>query len=100
MPIRVGAAGGIATPHSAAAAFAMGAAFVVTGSINQGCLEAATSDTVREMLANAGQADVTVAPAALTVPVLNARSLTTPTRARSSSFGLGFSQTELNTVSG
>lgn len=64
LPLRIGAAGGIATPHSAAAAFAMGAAFVVTGSINQACLEADTSDTVREMLANAGQADVTMAPAA------------------------------------
>jgi PfaD family protein len=64
VPLRVGAAGGIATPHSAAAAFAMGAAFVVTGSINQACLESGTSDTVREMLANAGQADVTMAPAA------------------------------------
>ena len=61
---RVGAAGGIATPHSAAAAFAMGAAFVVTGTINQACREAGTSDEVRRMLAEAGQADVTMAPAA------------------------------------
>jgi len=61
---RVGAAGGIATPQSAAAAFAMGAAFVVTGTINQACLEAGTSDEVRRMLAEAGQADVTMAPAA------------------------------------
>lgn len=61
---RVGAAGGIATPQSAAAAFAMGAAYVVTGSINQACLEAGTSDTVRRLLAAAQQADVTMAPAA------------------------------------
>jgi PfaD family protein len=63
-PIRIGLAGGIATPESTAAAFAMGAAYVLTGSINQACLEAGTSDTVRQMLAEAGQADVTMAPAA------------------------------------
>ena len=63
-PLRVGAAGGIATPDSTAAAFAMGAAYVLTGTINQACLESGTSDTVREMLARASQADVTMAPAA------------------------------------
>lgn len=61
---RVGAAGGIATPASAAAAFSMGAAYVVTGSVNQGCLEAGTSDLVREMLARASSTDVAMAPAA------------------------------------
>ncbi len=60
----VGLAGGIATPHSAAAAFAMGADYILTGSVNQSCLEAGTSETVRQMLAEAGQADVTMAPAA------------------------------------
>ena len=64
VPIRVGAAGGIATPLAAAGAFAMGAAFIVTGTINQACLEAGTSDTVRAMLADAGQADIAMAPAA------------------------------------
>lgn len=64
MPLRVGAAGGIATPASAAAAFSMGAAFVMTGSVNQACVEAGTSSIVREMLAHASQADVTMAPAA------------------------------------
>ena len=63
-PVRVGLAGGIATPDSTAAAFAMGAAYVLTGSINQSCVEAGTSDTVRRMLAEADQADVTMAPAA------------------------------------
>ena len=62
--IRVGAAGGIGTPHAAAAAFAMGAAYVVTGTINQACVESGTSDTVRARLAEAGEADVTMAPAA------------------------------------
>ena len=64
IPVRVGLAGGIATPHSTAAAFSMGAAYVLTGSVNQSCVEAGTSDTVREMLAEADQADVTMAPAA------------------------------------
>ena len=63
-PVRVGLAGGIATPDSTAAAFAMGAAYVLTGSVNQSCVEAGTSDTVRQMLAEADQADVTMAPAA------------------------------------
>jgi PfaD family protein len=64
IPIHVGLGGGIATPESTAAAFAMGAAFVVTGSVNQACLEAGTSAQVRRMLAEARQADVAMAPAA------------------------------------
>jgi PfaD family protein len=63
-PPRVGAAGGIATPESVAAAFAMGAAYVLTGTINQSCREADTSETVKQMLAEAEQADVIMAPAA------------------------------------
>lgn len=63
-PLRVGAAGGIATPASASAAFSMGAAYVLTGTINQGAVEAGTSDMVREMLAETKQADITMAPAA------------------------------------
>lgn len=63
-PPRVGLAGGIATPASAAGAFAMGAAYIVTGSINQACVESGSSDAVRKMLAEAGQADVIMAPAA------------------------------------
>ncbi len=62
--VKVGLGGGIATPESAAAAFAMGADYIVTGSINQACIEAGTSDSVRQMLCEAGQADVTMAPAA------------------------------------
>jgi len=61
--LRVGAAGGIATPASAAAAFAMGAAYIVTGTVNQACVESGSSDTVRKMLAEAEQADVAMAPA-------------------------------------
>jgi trans-AT polyketide synthase, acyltransferase and oxidoreductase domains len=61
---RIGAGGGISTPASVAAAFALGAAYVVTGSVNQACVEAGTSDAVRKMLADAQQADVVMAPAA------------------------------------
>jgi trans-AT polyketide synthase, acyltransferase and oxidoreductase domains len=63
-PVRVGLAGGIATPAGVAGAFALGAAYVVTGSINQACVESGSSDVVRKMLAEAGQADVIMAPAA------------------------------------
>jgi PfaD family protein len=63
-PLCVGLGGGIATPAAVSAAFALGAAYVLTGSVNQACLEAGTSATVRSMLADACQADVTMAPAA------------------------------------
>ncbi|MFB4420866.1 PfaD family polyunsaturated fatty acid/polyketide biosynthesis protein [Streptomyces sp. QL37] len=62
--IRIGAAGGIGTPDAAAAAFAMGADYIVTGSVNQSCVEAGTSPRVKEMLAQAGIADFDMAPAA------------------------------------
>ncbi len=63
-PIRVGAAGGLGTPGSLAAAFAMGAAYVVTGSVNQAAVEAGLSDAGKAMLAEADVADVIMAPAA------------------------------------
>jgi PfaD family protein len=62
--LRVGAAGGISTPAAAAAAFTMGAAYVVTGSVNQACVESGSSSLVRQMLAEAEQADTIMAPAA------------------------------------
>ena len=63
-PVRVGAAGGISTPQAALAAFILGAAYVVTGSINQACVEAGTSNHTRGLLAQADMADVAMAPAA------------------------------------
>jgi PfaD family protein len=63
-PICVGLGGGIATPRATAAAFAMGAAYVLAGSVHQACVESGTTDLVRRMLAEAGQADVVMAPAA------------------------------------
>ncbi|WP_218080749.1 PfaD family polyunsaturated fatty acid/polyketide biosynthesis protein [Anthocerotibacter panamensis] len=62
-PIRVGAAGGIGSPQSALAAFMMGAAYVVTGSINQSCLEAGASLHTKRLLAQAQMPDVMMAPA-------------------------------------
>ena len=61
--VRIGAAGGIATPASAFAAFMMGAAYVVTGSINQACVEACASEHTRNLLSLAEMTDVAMAPA-------------------------------------
>ena len=63
-PVRVGAAGGISTPQSALAAFMLGAAYIVTGSVNQSCVESGTSGAVKALLAQAEVADVMMAPAA------------------------------------
>lgn len=63
-PVRVGVAGGIGTPQSALAAFMMGAAYVVTGSINQSCVEAGASQHTKKLLAQAQMPDVMMAPAA------------------------------------
>jgi PfaD family protein len=61
--VRVGAGGGIATPAGALAAFAMGASYVVTGSVNQSCIEAGVSEHVRKLLSEADMSDTTMAPA-------------------------------------
>jgi len=63
-PIRVGAGGGVGTPDAALATFHMGAAYIVTGSINQACVEAGDSEHTRKLLATTEMADVTMAPAA------------------------------------
>jgi trans-AT polyketide synthase, acyltransferase and oxidoreductase domains len=63
-PIRVGAAGGLGTPGGLAAAFGAGAAYVVTGSVNQACVESGLSADAKAMLAQADVADVVMAPAA------------------------------------
>ncbi len=61
--IGIGAAGGIGTPAAIAAAFVLGADFVLTGSINQCTVEAGTSDAVKDLLAGIDVQDVTYAPA-------------------------------------
>lgn len=61
--IKVGAAGGIGTPAAAAAAFVMGADFILTGSINQCTVEAGTSDAVKDLLQDLNVQDTGFAPA-------------------------------------
>lgn len=63
-PVRVGAAGGLGNPSAVAAAFSLGAAYVLTGSINQAAVEAGVAGDAKALLAQAGMADVTMAPAA------------------------------------
>ncbi len=62
--IRVGAAGGLGTPAAVAAAFALGADYVLTGSINQVAIESGLSDAGRAMLQDADTTDVAMAPSA------------------------------------
>lgn len=62
--VRVGAGGGLGTPSSVAAAFSLGASYVVTGSVNQACVESGLHESGRRLLAEAGIADVIMAPAA------------------------------------
>ncbi|MFD4987446.1 ACP S-malonyltransferase [Streptomyces sp. NPDC058374] len=61
--IRVGAAGGLGSPAAVAAAFVLGADFVVTGSVNQCSPEAGTSDAVKDLLAGVDVQDTAYAPA-------------------------------------
>jgi PfaD family protein len=62
--IRIGAAGGLGSPAAVAAAYALGAAYVLTGSVNQICAEAGISNEAKALLAQADLADVVMAPAA------------------------------------
>lgn len=62
--LRVGAAGGLGTPAAVSAAFALGAAYVLTGSVNQSAVESGLSEAGRRMLAAADLADVAMAAAA------------------------------------
>lgn len=62
-PICMGLAGGIGTPEAAAAAFMLGADFILTGSINQCSVEAHTSDDVKTLLQDINVQDTEHAPA-------------------------------------
>jgi trans-AT polyketide synthase/acyltransferase/oxidoreductase domain-containing protein len=62
-PVRIGTGGGLGTPEAVAAAFMLGADFVLTGSINQCTVEAGTSDLVKELLAAADIFDTDITPA-------------------------------------
>lgn len=59
--VRVGAGGGIGTPEAAAAAFLLGADFILTGSINQCTVEAGTSSNVKQLLQQMQMQDTTYA---------------------------------------
>ncbi len=59
---RIGAAGGIGSPSAVTAAFGLGAAYVMTGSVNQSTVEAGTSDLAKQMLAAAEPTDVAMCP--------------------------------------
>lgn len=61
--VRIGLAGGIGTPEAVAAAFIMGADFVLTGSINQCTVEAGTSDAAKDLLQDIDIQDTDYAPA-------------------------------------
>ena len=60
---RVGAAGGLGTPAALWGAFAIGADYVLTGSVNQASVEAGTSNIAKRMLAQAAFHDVASGPA-------------------------------------
>lgn len=60
--VHVGCAGGIGTPEAAGVAFLLGADFVLTGSVNQCSVEAATSAEVKDILQEAREYDVDTAP--------------------------------------
>ena len=62
--IRLGAAGGLGNPAALASAFALGADYVLTGSVNQSAVESGLSLAGKRLLAEAGIADVAMAPAA------------------------------------
>ena len=62
-PIRCGAAGGLGTPAAVSAAFSLGAAYVLTGTVNQACVESGLDVSGRRLLAAATTADVVMTPA-------------------------------------
>jgi trans-AT polyketide synthase, acyltransferase and oxidoreductase domains len=63
-PIRLGAAGSLGTPISVAAAYALGAAFVLIGTVHQSAIESGVSDNSRQLLAQAELADVAMTASA------------------------------------
>jgi PfaD family protein len=60
--IRLGAAGGLGSPESVAAAFALGASYVLLGSVHQSCIESGMSEEGKKMLATACMADTIMTP--------------------------------------
>jgi PfaD family protein len=63
-PIRLGAAGSLGTPISVAAAFSLGAAFVLVGTVHQAAVESGVSNSSRQLLAQAELTDVAMTASA------------------------------------
>ena len=63
-PIRLGAAGSLGTPISLAAAYALGAAFVLLGTVHQSAVESGVSYDSRQLFAKAELADVAMTASA------------------------------------
>ncbi|MDH5393462.1 MAG: PfaD family polyunsaturated fatty acid/polyketide biosynthesis protein [Gammaproteobacteria bacterium] len=63
-PVRLGAAGSLGTPESIAAAFSLGASYVLIGSVHQSAIESGLSDLAKSMLAKADITDTIVTPSA------------------------------------
>lgn len=61
--VHIGLAGGIGTPEAAAAAFIMGADFIMTGSINQCTVESGASEAAKNLLQEINVQDTDYAPA-------------------------------------
>lgn len=61
-PVRIGVGGGLGSPDAVAAAFTQGADYVVTGSVNQACVESGQSARSKELLGQAGVTDCEMAP--------------------------------------
>jgi trans-AT polyketide synthase/acyltransferase/oxidoreductase domain-containing protein len=62
-PLCIGLGGGIGTPEAAAAAFAMGADFILTGSVNQCTVESGATEIVKALLQDVSIHDMAYAPA-------------------------------------
>jgi trans-AT polyketide synthase, acyltransferase and oxidoreductase domains len=62
--IRVGAAGSLGTPSAVSAAFALGASYVLLGSVHQSCVESGLCIEGKKLLAKADMADVMMTPSA------------------------------------
>lgn len=61
--VRIGLAGGLGTPQALAAAFVMGADFVITGSVNQCTVESGASEAMKNLLQEMNVQDTDYAPA-------------------------------------
>ncbi|WP_196942935.1 ACP S-malonyltransferase [Streptomyces sclerotialus] len=62
--VRLGAAGGLGTPEAVAAAFLLGADFVLTGSVNLCTAESGISGVAKDMLERLGAGDTDYVPSA------------------------------------